>query len=496
MQKKPTKITVPTFAVLLTCCALLTRGTVLFAQETPPAPDLFMQSVQQAYDENIKRHENNPDVLVLPGLLADRGAQTVTIQARFTGVGANEAIEFFVVGPDSGKDYETLLLSAAKPSDVSRALKFIGLKPGKSVDYRENRVWPKGERVDLSFTWDTPGKDGGEVQSRTLRAEDMLIDTRTGKTLPVEGFMFVDSKTVDAREPGQEQVYVADVSESRSIASNFNDSTTLLDVPWQAVQGAVYGFQTLDESVKFTHNQPATITLKPIMMKDGSPRVVDLKLVVDVPVGVDVDRAAGASLLQSEQVKFVLSRADGTVVSGRSAAEALGAIGAMVEAGHDPFLTITPGDDLSLSDVRKLYALFDAAQGVKGLRIEPSPTGHLFWRAFFPQEEWRDASVRLGEPWELHVRSDATTGKVVSLLRKFTYDDDQKLSTRDFPVTGPAELAKLLKEETGRWTDGVFVFAPADLSYGQLMSLIRPGMEHINWWYVFPATPASTQPVK
>jgi len=465
----------------LAVMTLMALVSLARAQDATTQPDPFEKAVDQALAEATAKFQGDANVLVRRGVLADRAAGTVTISARFTGVGTGETVEFFLVGPDSAKDYESLAVSAAKASDVHAGLAFVGLEPGRPVNYRESRLWPKGERVEMSFAWDVPVEDE-KIKAGAVRmnAEELMVDPRTEKPLAVEGFMFVGSVRVQSKEGGPPDTYLADVSEARSIVSNYNEPGTVLDVPGQAVQGAVYGFRKISPAVKFSAGQSVTVTLKPMPMKDGSRRVSELKLTVE-PMA---DRAGKA-------FQYILSDEAGKRLSDRTAASALAAIGSLVEAGHDVFVTVTPSDDMTLADVRRLYGLFDAAQGAKGLRVEPARAGHLFWRAFFPQEEWRDAQSRLGEPWELHLRANADA----AMLRQFSYNDDQELKTKDFTFKDPDELAKILKEQSGRWTDGVFVFAPAEMTYGRLMSVIRPGLSNVNWWYVFPPV-ATTQPVQ
>ena len=89
-------------------------------------------------------------MLVLPGAAGrPQKSCVVTLWGEATGVSPDAPIEFLLIPTDSGHDYEALTISFAKPSDIHRALAFIGLKPGKSVDYAAYRYWvSKGERGD------------------------------------------------------------------------------------------------------------------------------------------------------------------------------------------------------------------------------------------------------------------------------------------------------------------------------------------------------------
>jgi hypothetical protein len=117
------------------------------------------------------------------------------------------------------------------------------MKPGRPVNYNENRYWPRGERVLMSVEW-TPmiNDDIDRVKNpnKKVRAEELIIDTRTKKTLPLSGLVYTGSYVIKAEEGGKE-MFAADVSDSRSIASDYNERSTVLDVPYQWPQGQVYG---------------------------------------------------------------------------------------------------------------------------------------------------------------------------------------------------------------------------------------------------------------
>src|SRR5882672_4122693 len=170
------------WAVLSTL--LLLACTVVFADEPADKPDLALQASNQAYEQNQKQFKDNQDYLVLPGLLADRKEKTVRLYGRATGLGPGDPVEFFIIPADSGKDYESLTVAFVKPSDVDRALKFIGMKAGRPVNYTENQYWPKGERVLMSVEWTPIGDDAQDRRknpSGKIRAEELTLDTRTKK---------------------------------------------------------------------------------------------------------------------------------------------------------------------------------------------------------------------------------------------------------------------------------------------------------------------------
>ena len=73
-------------------------------------------------------------MFVRPGLLANRAEKWVKIQAEAVGASTNSPCEFMLIAEASGHDYESLMVSFAKPSDVHEALVFTGMNPGMPVD--------------------------------------------------------------------------------------------------------------------------------------------------------------------------------------------------------------------------------------------------------------------------------------------------------------------------------------------------------------------------
>ena len=202
-------------------------------------------------------------MLVRPGLLANKGEKWVRIWARATGISSNDPLEFVMIPPDSGKDYEAATIAFVKPSDVHAALEFIGMKGGRPVSYMNDRCWPKGERVIVHAEFLQQGK------MVRVRVEDLISNVQTKKTMPQTGFVFTDSFWIDG--PNGKRIYAADETDSKSIVSNYNDRSTVMDVPRQAPQSAVYGTQKLNPAYQLPLGTPIQFTLEP-EHKDGKLR--------------------------------------------------------------------------------------------------------------------------------------------------------------------------------------------------------------------------------
>jgi hypothetical protein len=441
------------FVVTLLLCT-----PVAFPDEPAEKPDLAAIASRQAYDQNLKQFKDNPDYLILPGLLANRKDKTVRLYARATGLAAGDPVEFFIIPADSGKDYESLTVAFVKPSEVNRALQFIGMKGGRSVNYNNNEYWPKGERVLMTVEW----------ASHHVRAEELVLDTRTKKPLPLTGLVFTGSYTIKP-EDGAKEMFAADVSDSRSIASVYNERSTVLDLPYQWPQGQVYGLLKPNPDHKLEAGAPIQILLEP-EHKDGKTRVRDLALKV----------------LQKDHYTL-LDSSNKPLASDIDLVHLLAEFGKFTETAQDPFVTIDVSGNLNLQQVHEFFSLIQTLDRETGIRVEAPPPGQLYYRAFFPDEQWRDRTKRLGRPWELHPNVGNANGSLSGTLILPADDIDNNGGKGDlkFVVNSAEELAKTLKEKSDRWSQTVYIFAPPDLKYGALLDFIRPAMKTHPGVYIF-----------
>ena len=450
---------------------LVMLGGVAWGQfgELPPArgqtaaDDKAAEEAKNAYEANLVKHRGNADVLVLPGLVADRKSKQVRIWGKATGVGHGDPVEFFVIPPDSGKEYEAMVVGFVKPSDVHRALEFIGMKGGRAVNFAANQFWPKGERVLMTVEWEQAGKAG----LQRVRAEELVIDARTGKALAKTGLVFTGSFWIKPEEEGGKERYAADVVDPRAIAANFNCWAAVMDVPRQAIQGEVYGSQKLNPAYQFAAGQGVQIVLEP-EYKDGRVRVVDLSLRAEI----------GA-----RGVEFVLKdAAEKKVNEGPTLVHVLAACNTLIEGGRDPFVAVSVDERMTVEQVRELYQLLMSVEGEEGIRIEGPAEGELFCRAFFPREDWRERKNRLGRPWELHLEG----GKDGTLiLPADEIDDNRGMGDLTFKVKSGEEVAKVLTEKSDRFSMSVCVFVPGKMRYGEMMGFLRAGMKTHKTVYVF-----------
>ena len=164
---------------------LLLFASPLMAQQQDPykskpaGHDKNKQAAKSAYEANLKKYAADTNMLVLPGLLADRQKQRVEVMVESTKLGQGASCEFTIIGEDSQHGYEAVLISFAKPSAVHQALKFIGVTPGEPADPTAFRRWARGDSVVLNLL---------SEKEPPFRLERLLKDRRTDPRPVQDGF--------------------------------------------------------------------------------------------------------------------------------------------------------------------------------------------------------------------------------------------------------------------------------------------------------------------
>lgn len=442
----------------LACVAASTCALVLTASGGEPATNRAAR-VQTDFVARVDQYRANTNVLVRPGLVADRAARKVVIDAEATGLKTNDTAEFWLIGPDSGHAYEALAVSWAKASDVRAALEFIGMTPGQPFAPDKLRFWPKGERVRMGLEFQVPG-----APPRRVAAEQLILDKATGNPLREAGFVFVGSRHIEAEG---KRFLVADERDPRSIASNYNETDTLLDVPRQAPQGEVYESHVVSGAAALPAGLPLRIALQP-EYPAGKSRVVDLALRA-VPRAADATNSLAG-------VAFTLRGAGREYPAASPMQDILATFSGLVQNGQDPFVAVDLAPELRLNAIAELCRVLAAVEGENGIRVEPPPAGTLYYRAFLANERFRSRAARIAQPWELALTRGAngtltaTLTDVEQSWRDDRIEPDLKVKTE--PVASPEALRAALTSREGLAV--VLVFADPSLTYAELLSFVQP----------------------
>lgn len=395
-----------------------------------------------------------------PGIVADRAARRVTLFARATGLSAKAPVEFILVGPASGHDYEALAVTLAQPSDLCRALEFIGMPRGEPALRRPLAFWPKGERVLTTCT--AAGSDTAPVP-----LESLVFDIQRNAPLPPRGFVYCGSVW-----EGDPPRCAADGGSPGSVISTYNEPGTVLDIPHQAPQSEVYERFVAAGEPRFEPETLLRIEMIPERAPGAPPRVETYTLrFVPEPPGADGAKALRGDLLRNGNP--VLNRA--------GLPDVFAVLRERVEADFDPYLRPVFDDSLTLRQAKAAAEALARIEGPNGARIDAPPPGQLYYKAFMPDPRWRRREDRLAQPWELRVPPPPENGEpraggltLVQTLEHWPEGEvlHPELEVREFPIETPEALPRAL-ERLGSGLPVILVFAPAQTPLRRFMPAVR-----------------------
>lgn len=430
------------------------------------------KDVKALYEVNLATNKGNADVLVLPGLVANRKEKTVEVQVESTGLKADELAEFLLVGHESSHGYEAMLWSHAKPSDIQRALIFIGIKPGAP----RNPLLPQLSRGGGKVLLTVREKDG-----ESYPIEKLIFDKSTEKTLPEDGFVFSGSLRIPAGSMKAGEL-VADHDELRSVASLYSEPTAVLDVPRRINQGEVYGQQVVNPELVSKGGDLLTVVMTPAP-SDGKLEAKNLNLLIYTSKGTN-----GVVCRLSEKEKVLCDEAQIATVIEQ-------VVGLKKESGT-PFVHLAFGKDLPLAVVSKVAMVMTMMETMDVVAIEPPTGAELYYRAFAPNNEWLKPDGRPCQPWELHLGREQ--GKVAGALiwNEPIYSADglqQTFKKHEVKVADAQAMKNHLeadakkRKETGQSAlpSVLLVYVKGNLNYGELMAFLTPALSTHGTVYVF-----------
>ncbi len=404
---------------------------------------------------------------VWPGVVADTAARTVTAVIEAVGDrGVRYPSEFIVVGETSEKDYESLAVLLAKPSDVARALEAIGVPRGRPIQPQTFRFWPRGERVMLTVR---PFAGGPE---RPIGA--FVSDQQTGKGMS-NAFIYVGSVWRD------DGTCEADTPAPGAVVSTYNEPATVLDSPRLISQNAAYGRYVIEPGVMDKESLWCLI-LRPERAADAPPRVAPIELTVQPRAGLDKPNAGIAGL---EWVR----RAPNDGVTTNATEETVKGLMKLVQSGREPHVALRFDDRLTVKAMTELTPVIAAIEGEDGIRVDGPPDGQIYYKAYQPKQEWRARDKRLMQPYELRIERDGETGwrKTFVQVHEDWSDEsslDPKLTVRPYPLQNWGELAEHV-EKLGPGQGVLLVFAPADAPLSAFMDGVRRVQKVLPTVYVF-----------
>jgi hypothetical protein len=436
--------------------ALLFTAPWLCSCATPPDPRPDAEIIREQLAAQTARHAGNPDMLVLPGLVADRRTGVVTVQGRTTDLEKGGTAEFILIGPDSAHGYEALAGSFSAAADVHRALEFIGIPAGRPYNPDRFHFWPKGERARVSFS---------SAGIQPVRVETLIMNRRVEQSMPLLGFVFTGSQTsVDPTNPAVTH-YAADSQDPQSIISTYNEPTTVLDLPGSVSQSDAYGTM-----VSSPENPFPSHTLINVMFQREDRTV---RRFLDMTLSVrPVKNTDGVSLAQ---LSYTLS-SDGRTDSVENLNAVLLTFAGLCETGCTPFVTLDLHPEIRLSALQELTALLMEVQSDQGIRLEPPRAGQPFLRAFASNPDFREREKRPEQPLELRLSQE--NGTVQAKLFRIQEEWAEAATAPTQTVTGEdigsPEALKAALDADNSGIPALVIFAPAPMRLGDFSSFIAP----------------------
>lgn len=447
--------TVPAVTTLVLLCA-----DALIAQEESP---LRYTTNNTAFVEAAgKEAQTNQDFWAQPGVVADLKNKTVYVYAEGLGMTRHDPIEFGLIGPKSSHDYEALARSFADPLDVHTALEKTGMAPGQAVDYSRLMLWPRGSRVDITITRHAEENPFWHADESALPLQHYLFDAEQNQPLADGGFVFTGSQMITPGSGPAE--YAASWRDPYSIVSTYNEEETVMDVPWAAVQSEVYG------TIKAHPDN--LLSLHELVVFRFTPSDTHLKtLDVDITLGNESVRASWATNQTTfENVAYLCDH-----------------LTEMLRSGTVPYLNIALEENITIANLIPSLREIESITDGDGVRINPPLDGHLFYKAFLPEEAWRDRQQRPGQPWELHLarKNNDLSGTLYQLNE--TWDTNQnKFVVHEIahPVDSPAQVTETVAESTGQ-IRVMLIYADMYITYNELLYYALPAQTVCPTLYIF-----------
>lgn len=353
---------------------------------------------------------------------------SVTFTAKATGVKPADAIEFLAIGPLSDRAYESFAVTDDGPEKIATALEAIKLPRGKAVDMLHARLWPQGEKVQLTIN--------GEKLS------DILEDKRAAE----EGEILSAPLAATLGSRDATGAVVAATNIPCAVFAMYSHAPSLLQFNAALDQSAAYG--RFSAKKQFTKDTPLTFKIT----WDGKQTVMER--IIKIAHSEDL----------SPQLKAL--REEG-------------------ERG-EIFAQLQLENGITVTQAASCAAALDMLDG-KGLKLNGTPNGQFFYRAFLPDAKWRERQGRLFQPFEVRLTKDGR--------KTFTFIEEDFGGDGIDPVLKPHmtefkewnELTGLIAKtgSQGEKINVMFIFADKGTTVNTLQPILGATAKRINTFYIF-----------
>jgi len=402
---------------------------------------------------------------MLIGPLHLQGEEPVfSFKATATGVDDSTPLEFILITPDSGHDYESVAISTLSAQEVVDGLIELGAVAAHPADPGTLRFWPKGEwlEIDVSFEQDE--------KTVTHPVGELIWNNPANTSLAEESWTFCGS-ILQPDENGKPTL-LADLREPGSILSTYNDPETVLDRTVQASKGVVYGSLIVNTNLQLMEGQDLTFSIR----RKSADKTFQA---VDVPI-----------LAESTDDGFVFTirtpAGKEQMVSG-GVDHLIDSLVSMQETHPNLYVSLLPGNTLPLADVATLYHRATSIEEQHALRLNPPMSPHFFFQSFLPDPSFREPDQRPSQPWELHIKQNLSE-QCIDLVRYEVVERDDL----GVPTFKEQRFSSLTQEDLVKHLElkeydlpVLLVFAPPTLMYGDLTRILDPIRDSYDTFYFY-----------
>ena len=221
--------------ILLTLLITFTDSATGELQSTPDTRP------QTSYSEVVKLREN----------LYRIGQVTVDMNKREASINGwvnmnDGLIEYLACSP-GGKLHESVLVLEVKPTVLQVALILIGLEAKSDFQDQETPPLPKGAPVEIWVEWNQEG------ETKRVRAEDMVFDTRKNKSMEHTYWVFTGSIIHEGR-------FLAEME--KSLIATYHDGAAIINNPLP--EGADDTVYSVNQKLVPKRGTPITLTIRAI----------------------------------------------------------------------------------------------------------------------------------------------------------------------------------------------------------------------------------------
>jgi len=149
----------------------------------------------------------------------------------------------------------------------------------------------------------------------------------------------------------------------------------------------------------------------------------------------------------------------------------------LCDGTRDPYVVWRMNEALPVSAIRDLCRIVTSIDTETGIRVEPPAPGQLYYKAFIPDETYRERVRRPTQPRELHLWSSpagTATGLVTEIEELWKADAVfPDLRIADHAIATPEEFQRRLQEHASD-VPVILAFVRPGVTHGQLMAYLDP----------------------